>query len=166
MKGDEPGSEPGVYCLVLRLDQGRRITVGKLGAGWLPAGWYLYLGSALGPGGLKARLARHLRAGRRHRWHVDDLLDHARVTKVWWAEWPQRLECEWAGVVRGWPGARVPVPRFGASDCRCPAHLVWLADEPDLAAITQALANVRPGLVVRELEVGDNPCPRPQWQPG
>lgn len=155
MKGDEPGSDPGVYCLVLRLDQGRRITVGKLGACWLPAGWYLYLGSALGPGGLKARLARHLRAGKRHHWHVDYLLDRMQVMEVWWAEWPERLECDWAGVARGWPGARVPMPRFGASDCRCPGHLVGLPEEPDCAAMASALAGVRPGLVVRGWKLDD-----------
>jgi Uri superfamily endonuclease len=30
----------------------------------LPAGRYLYCGSAKGPGGLKARLSRHFRRGR------------------------------------------------------------------------------------------------------
>lgn len=147
--GSEPGREPGVYCLLLQLDRGCRITVGRLGTFRFRDGWYLYVGSALGPGGVRGRLRRYLRAERRRHWHVDHLLDHARVVKVWWAEWPERLECEWAGVVRAWPGAQVPAPGFGASDCRCPAHLVWLPDEPHYPAMATALTRVRPGLTVK-----------------
>jgi Uri superfamily endonuclease len=39
----------------------------------LPAGRYLYCGSAKGRGGLKARLSRHMRRGKSVRWHVDQL---------------------------------------------------------------------------------------------
>lgn len=142
-------NEPGVYCLALRLDRGRRITVGRLGAFWFAEGWYLYVGSALGPGGLRGRLRRYLRAERRRHWHVDHLLDHARVVQVLWAEWPERLECDWAGVARAWPEVQVPVPGFGASDCRCPGHLVRLAKEPDYSEMARALAGVRLGLTVK-----------------
>lgn len=54
-------AEPGTYALLLKLDKQERITVGKLGTFDLPAGYYLYVGSALGPGGLRARLTRHRR---------------------------------------------------------------------------------------------------------
>jgi len=65
---------PGVYVLVARLGEpvdlviaGRRLR--------LPGGVYVYVGSARGPGGLAARLRRHL-CGRRRRlwWHIDRLL--------------------------------------------------------------------------------------------
>jgi Uri superfamily endonuclease len=54
-------AEPGTYALLLKLDKQERITIGKLGTFDFPAGYYLYVGSALGPGGLRARLARHRR---------------------------------------------------------------------------------------------------------
>jgi len=54
-------AEPGTYALLLKLDKQERITVGRLGTFDFPAGYYLYVGSALGPGGLQARLARHRR---------------------------------------------------------------------------------------------------------
>jgi len=38
------------------------------------------------------------------------------------------LECLIAEAVVQTPGASVPVPRFGASDCRCAGHLVRLPD--------------------------------------
>ena len=51
-------SEPtkGAYALVLHLERKEEITVGRLGTFAFPAGYYLYAGSALGPGGLEARL--------------------------------------------------------------------------------------------------------------
>jgi Uri superfamily endonuclease len=54
-------AELGTYALLLKLDKQERITVGRLGTFGFPAGYYLYVGSALGPGGLRARLARHRR---------------------------------------------------------------------------------------------------------
>ena len=49
----------------------------------LHGGCYLYLGSAMGPGGLGARLRRHL-CGRRRRlwWHVDRILSNPAATAV------------------------------------------------------------------------------------
>lgn len=147
--GEELAGEPGVYCLALRLGRGCEISVGQLGMFRFPEGWYLYVGSALGSGGLKARLGRHMRPKKRHHWHVDHLLDHARIVQVVWAAWPERLECQWAEIARGLAGATIPVPGFGASDCRCPGHLVRLSEETDFLAISGSLATARPGLVVR-----------------
>jgi Uri superfamily endonuclease len=49
----------------------------------LPAGRYLYCGSAKGPGGLKARLSRHMRRGKSVRWHVDQLTEQGLVIGSW-----------------------------------------------------------------------------------
>ena len=140
--------EKGTYALLLRLDRSELIRVGKLGEFTFPAGWYVYVGSARGPGGLAARLARHRRRmadGKRLRWHVDYLLERARLVEVWsrggWPSAPagRRLECEWARVFADAPGGEIPVPRFGASDCRCPAHLIYFATYP-VDALSHALA--------------------------
>jgi N-alpha-acetyl-L-2,4-diaminobutyrate deacetylase len=85
---------------------------------------------------------------------VDYLLDHAQVVAVLWAEWPERLECRWAEVLRGWPEAEVPALGFGASDCRCQGHLIRLTGEPDLDEMSAALAEVCHGIVVRKLGTG------------
>jgi Uri superfamily endonuclease len=48
------------------------LDVGRLGPVRLPAGTLRYFGSAYGPGGLRARVRRHLaRENRRDRWHID-----------------------------------------------------------------------------------------------
>lgn len=151
----------GTYALLLQLEEPREITVGRLGRFVFPAGYYLYVGSALGPGGLEARLARHLarshtsriplqlerrdrgvrpgdlRGKKRLRWHIDYLLECARLIEVWSVPSGERLECLWARAARELPGAQIPVPGFGASDCRCPAHLVHFATRPSLAPLRQ-----------------------------
>ena len=125
-------SEPskGVYGLVLHLEHREEITVGKLGTFTFLPGYYLYVGSALGPGGLEARLARHRRRAKKLRWHVDYLLTHAQLMEVWSAASTDKLECLWAQAARELPGSEIPVPGFGSSDCRCPSHLIYLAREP------------------------------------
>lgn len=144
-------AEPGTYALLLKLDKQERITVGKLGTFDFPAGYYLYVGSALGPGGLRARLARHQRSsessaqsssgqtGKKLRWHIDYLLQRAQLIEVWSVASEERLECKWGKLARELSGAQVPVRGFGSSDCRCPAHLIYFSARPDHKRFEQAL---------------------------
>jgi Uri superfamily endonuclease len=126
-------SAPGSYALHLRLPASQTLQVGRCGLVAFPAGEYIYLGSALGPGGLRGRLGRHLRGDGRPRWHIDALRAAAEMLGAWWAcagatqtlpGWP--LECRWSQTLSGLPGAFIPAPGFGAGDCRsgCRAHLV------------------------------------------
>jgi Uri superfamily endonuclease len=119
----------GSYALLLRLDGEARLQIGRLGLWDFAAGYYLYLGSALGSGGLAARLRRHLSTTKRPFWHIDYLRSQAVVEAIWYTEHPARLEHHWAAVAAQTAGATIPAPRFGASDCRCPAHLVYFRDE-------------------------------------
>ncbi|MBU7005001.1 MAG: DUF123 domain-containing protein [Theionarchaea archaeon] len=83
-------------------------------------GIYCYVGSAFGPGGLKARVSRHLRHEKPLRWHIDYLTtsSHFVPRKVFASD--KRAECDLAfllaEIFRGHSG-------FGSSDCRCPTHL-------------------------------------------
>lgn len=123
-------SAKGTYALLIQLESGKEITVGRLGTFFLRAGYYLYVGSALGSGGLPARLARHRRSDKRPRWHVDYLLEYGRLLEIWNAVGEERLECLWA-TGAGEMAEAVPVPGFGSSDCRCLAHLSYFAAKPD-----------------------------------
>jgi Uri superfamily endonuclease len=125
--------EPGSYALHLRLPAARTFPVGRYGLVAFPAGEYIYLGSALGPGGLRGRLGRHLRGDGRPRWHIDALRAAGETPRAWWAGagaaqtlpgWP--LECRWSQALAALPGALIPSPGFGAGDCKagCRAHLV------------------------------------------
>ncbi len=125
--------EPGVYALVLALDEDARLTVGRSRSEAFAAGYYVYVGSALG--GLAGRLRRHLIGPRRRHWHIDALLEIAPVIEVWYLATLEPLECAWAARVRQAPGI-TPTPfAFGASDCRCHTHLFYSVERPTLAAL-------------------------------
>ena len=150
-------AEPGTYALLLKLDKQERITVDKLGTFGFPVGYYLYVGSALGPGGLRARLARHQRdsesssqssssqTGQKLHWHIDYLLQRAQLIEMWSVASEERLECKWGEIARRLSGAQVPVRRFGSSDCRCPAHLIYFSARPDREQFERALQKLGRG---------------------
>jgi Uri superfamily endonuclease len=122
-------SEAGTYCLLLRLPQDHKITVGKLGEFDFPAGEYIYTSSALGSGGLRARINRHLRHDKNPHWHIDWLKAEAEAEGGWFVTSELRTECIWAQSLIQIPGVSIPVLGFGSSDCQlhsnCTAHLVF-----------------------------------------
>lgn len=122
------------------MEEPGRPEVGSLGTVELAPGRYAYAGSALGPGGVRARLERHLRAAGSRHWHVDHLRSAARPEAAWWVHGPERLECGWAEAAVGLPGAERAAPGFGASDCGCPGHLVRLPEGAGPEGIRAALA--------------------------
>jgi Uri superfamily endonuclease len=128
---------PGAYALVLNLREPLSLSdIRRFRDRTLAPGLYAYFGSARGPGGLAARVGRHLRAGRRPHWHIDRLLARGEVVRV--LVWPEGDECRWRAGVQADRRASVPLPGFGSSDCRaCPAHLLSV---PDAAVVADALA--------------------------
>jgi Uri superfamily endonuclease len=121
---------PGTYLLLLSLAEPTRLQVGRLGPVDLPAGWYVYVGSALG--GLGPRLRRHVSREKRPHWHIDTLRAAAMLTAIAVRIGPERVECAVAAQVGARPDATLPVPRFGSTDCRCRSHLVHFPTPPDL----------------------------------
>jgi Uri superfamily endonuclease len=103
---------PGTYMLLLILPNRSDIEIGRTRRVGLEPGLYCYVGSALGPGGLAARLRRHAYAGERKHWHVDYLLPYAQLVGALVIEDRRRHECIWAS----WMGrvADSCVDGFGA----------------------------------------------------
>ncbi|GIV21224.1 MAG: hypothetical protein KatS3mg023_2975 [Armatimonadota bacterium] len=120
-------NEPGAYQLVLFLAKDITLQVGALGTFEFPAGRYLYTGSALA--GLRRRIARHLRKEKRLRWHIDYLLQYAVVEDIRLFPLSEQGECAINQQALALPHARVIAHGFGSSDCRCPAHLVYLGQD-------------------------------------
>jgi len=117
---------PGTYGLLLRLPESVSLGLPRLGNPVLAPGLYLYCGSANGPGGVRARLGRHLRRDKILRWHIDYLSGAA--AEIAGIVVPEANECGLLGRASAFPGTKMPVPGFGSSDCRiCPAHLLLLA---------------------------------------
>lgn len=119
----------GIYCLVFR-NPACTARIGALGPVAFREGWHIYIGSALGSGGL-ARLDRHVSLARdrnkKPKWHVDYLLTDRRFSLRYTvsASTEERLECPLA-LTLGEPG----VPSFGCSDCHCPSHLLYRERDP------------------------------------
>lgn len=134
-----PSSQPGTYALVLAADSKHVIEVGRLGRLDVRLGFYVYVGSGRGPGGLAARVARHLRDEKKLRWHVDYLRAVTEPVEVWYAEDDMRRECRWAECVGGMRGASIAMGGFGASDCRCGAHLFFFLERPTAAGFRRRL---------------------------
>ncbi len=126
------GTVPGTYVLVLYLSHDACLCVAHLGTHIFKAGYYCYAGSARGPGGLRARLSRHLRQRKKPHWHIDYLLPRAVVVEVWAAPSTERLECLCAQTLLSMPGAEVLVPKFGSSDCGCETHLLYFTAPPSV----------------------------------
>lgn len=116
----EAPAVPGAYVLVIELDGPLVITLPSHARHTLPAGRYLYCGSARGPGGLRARLSRHMQSPKSIRWHVDRLTETGRVDGAW--VFPDGHECE---LVARLAYLDAPIPGFGSTDCsRCESHLL------------------------------------------
>ncbi|MBL6929434.1 MAG: GIY-YIG nuclease family protein [Rhodospirillales bacterium] len=114
----------GAYALHIVLDKPARLPPRWPGLR-MDAGEYLYFGSAKGPGGIRARCARHFRAGKKRHWHVDWLTVAATGLRA--AAFPDASECDLTARALEVPGVSIPVDGFGSSDCRCcKAHLLAL----------------------------------------
>ena len=133
---------PGTYLLVLGSARRHNVVIGRLGVLPLRPGFYVYVGSAFGSGGLAARLGRHLKGGAaRPHWHIDFLRPHAQPVEVLWRE-GVRLEHRWAALIGELPEAASPLVGFGASDCTCRSHLTFFEQSPS-AFLARRLAGAR-----------------------
>ena len=128
-------TDKGAYVLILNLGRTIQLSIGKLGSHQFAAGYYLYIGSAQGAGGLSARVGCHLERNECPHWHIDYLLKHANVLEVWAGIGPRKQEKEWAKLLRGLPGLRPTVPRFGASEYHRShvTHLFYAKKKPRFA---------------------------------
>jgi len=138
-----PAAGSGTYALALRWTRaGCRLAVGRRGALRTAAGIYVYLGSAFGAGGVRARLARHVNGSGRPHWHIDYLRAVCPVRGAWFFCGERRLEHDWSSAVAALEPARMPLRGFGASDCECASHLYWLPARGAVDAIGGALEGV------------------------
>lgn len=130
MTSDE--TPTGTYVLLLQLTTNETITVGKLGECDFPMGWYTYIGSAFGPGGLMARIKHHLQPTDNPHWHIDYLRQKAVLMEIWLSPDTERREEDWVDLMVDIPGAVALVEGFGASDTSRETHLFYFDVRPSL----------------------------------
>jgi Uri superfamily endonuclease len=110
--------DKGTYILIVAVAEMKRLEIGRLGVFDLVPGFYAYVGSAFGAGGIRARVGHHLESVAAPHWHIDHLLRFATPVEVWFALADRRLEQDWAELLANAPGFHTPIPRFGSSDYR------------------------------------------------
>ncbi len=135
---DAARRKPGTYVLVLRADSPARIRVGCRGILNVDRCFYLYVGSAFGPGGVSARVLRHCRKTKALRWHIDYLRSVTTPLEAWCGYGSRELEHRWAQVFSATREVS-SVPDFGCSDCKCESHLFWSLVKPDFDRFAAAV---------------------------
>jgi sugar fermentation stimulation protein A len=106
------------YLLNIYLKKQKRIRIGKLGTFKFKNGYYVYVGSA--KRNMAKRIARHLRKKKKKFWHIDYLLQYAKVKKVWTSDLPEEKMAELLA-----KKMTAPVLGFGASDKKSNTHLFY-----------------------------------------
>jgi Uri superfamily endonuclease len=120
---DKLPAGPGAYMLMLDIPRSVPLRITTLPRIHLPPGRYAYVGSAKGPGGIRARVRRHLRTPKKAHWHVDQLTAAGAVVEV--TAHAEAHECDIVDRLLRRKGTITPVAGFGSTDCkRCKAHLI------------------------------------------
>jgi len=123
----------GSYILLIGLPEEQTITIGSLGDLFFPAGYYAYVGSAMG--GVKSRLSRRLQENRRPHWHIDYLLQKASIMDVFVCETKDRAECT---IARALSQRLDSITGLGSSDCKCQSHLFFASEKSQLKSTIKA----------------------------
>jgi Uri superfamily endonuclease len=131
-------SPGGTYLLLLQAEKQAGLMVGKLGRMAAAPGYYLYVGSAFGPGGVSARIRHHSKTAIRPHWHIDYLRTVAGLVDAW-CVYDRHCEHEWAQLLMQDNIAVMPFSGFGSSDCGCATHLFYLQHKPAKAMLEKLL---------------------------
>ena len=131
--------ESGTYALILSSSRRAVIRVGRLGELRVQPGFYVYLGTAFGPGGVRGRIAHHAKLSERPHWHIDFLRLHTELLEVWHAYDRVRREHQWARQIKAVRGSSMPIAGFGSSDCSCESHLYFLRRYPSRGSFQRSL---------------------------
>jgi Uri superfamily endonuclease len=138
-----PFSHKGTYIFFSLLRSTATIRINQSGKTHrFQRGWYAYIGSAFGRGGLKSRLNRHYQGHGKGPWQIDFFRQGVHPHGRAWVSYQDRsLEAQWSAVFQLMTGVSVPVTNFGNSDDRGPAalkgvvrtHLFQINRKPKLA---------------------------------
>ena len=122
--------------MLIELASNKDIPIGKLGCVSFPKAFYAYVGSAMN--GFKVRLAHHLKQRKEPHWHIDYLLNEAKIVDIILCPGEQRAECLLAQALA--KDFQI-IPDFGSSDCQCKSHLFFSANEKRLKSIIMTTLN-------------------------
>lgn len=134
----------GTYALVFQCPAPLQVVAGKLGSIFLSTGYWIYVGSAFGSGGLRSRLNHHLKPSRRPHWHLDHIKGAMHPVEIWTTTDAVKREHDWAMASSALKGSSRPIANFGATDCACRAHLIHLPRRPRFSCFNKRLGSLIP----------------------
>ena len=105
--------------------------VERLGKFVFKKGYYIYVGSARGPGGLKGRIKHHYNPCNKPHWHIDYLRKITELEEIWVQRSQINREHMWASCLHAKQGGRSLIRGFGSSDCLCATHLFYFSNMPE-----------------------------------
>ena len=141
MQQGETKEGKGTYIIILHLPEERKIEIGNLGKFSFTKGYYAYVGSAFGNGGLKERLSHHIKVTENPHWHIDYLRVHAQPVEIWFTNSIKKVEHSWAKILTYMPGGNFFLSGFGSSDCKCISHLYYFGNLPCFQSFKNLLQN-------------------------
>ncbi|MFW5986341.1 MAG: GIY-YIG nuclease family protein [Halanaerobiales bacterium] len=120
--------DSGIYLLEIYLQKRMEVDIGARGNFSFPAGYYYYCGSA--QRNLAARVQRHYRrsTGKKMHWHIDYFLAETELQAHFTWQLEAEAECQLAAYLEQNLQGDIIVTGFGASDCKCSAHLFYFQD--------------------------------------
>ena len=131
-------SAPGSYAVILGNATHRLITVGRRGELGFEPGFYIYVGSAFGPGGIRSRVGRHSRHNKTLRWHIDYVREPMSLIEAWYSYRPRNQEHRWAAALQAQSNI-VALRGIGCSDCDCDTHLFYSRHRPRFESLAVLL---------------------------
>lgn len=109
----------GCYCLIIKLENDKKLKIGKKHKMEFKKGYYVYIGSAMN--NLESRVKRHLSKSKKLHWHIDYLLKHSQIVEVIY-NLDKKVECNLSKEISM---NREYIKDFGCSDCECNSHLYY-----------------------------------------
>ena len=125
-------AESGTYALILRSNSIGETQVGRWGLLTIKPGYYIYVGSAFGPGGIQARVLRHCSEKKSKHWHIDYIRELVSPVGAWYSYGSKRVEHQWANTFYNMEGMSA-IKGFGCSDCKCYSHFFATTRKPKLS---------------------------------
>ncbi len=149
----------GTYILIAQVSDIKRLKIGSLGEFDIVPGFFVYVGSAFGSGGLRARIGHHLKSTAEPRWHIDYLLQVATPVEVWFTTAARKLEQPWAEFLKNVSGFRVPIVRFGSSDYHRSkaSHLFCTKHRPTFRRFQRQMTEMFEGVELEQFVISPAP---------
>ncbi len=129
----------GTYALILQSNSKATVQIGQWGKLVIEPSYYIYVGSAFGPGGVRARVLRHFRQAKAKHWHIDYLREFTNPVYAWCNYGSIHLEHEWAQLFSNMANT-FSIKGFGCSDCKCHTHLFTTIKQPDFLQFTDRVS--------------------------